>query len=69
MNFKIMNIKNWISRRLIDICCKKALKYDQRSEMLLKQEGLKYIYAVGSNAYERDKWLKRVVKLQNWIGK
>ena len=62
-------MKNWIVRRLIDICCKQALKYDMRKQMLLEQEGIKFIYAVGSNVYERDKWLKRIERLQNWICK
>jgi len=62
-------MKNWIARRLIDICCKKALKYDLRKEMLLEQEGLRFIYTVGSNIYERDRWLKRIERLQDWIGK
>jgi len=62
-------MKNWITRRLIDICCKKALKYDLRINMLLDQEGIKFIYAVGSNVVERDRWLKRIELLQNWIGK
>ena len=62
-------MKNWITRRLIDICCKKALKYDLRKKMLLEQEGIKFIYAVGSNVVERDRWLKRIKLLQDWIGK
>ena len=62
-------MKNWITRRLIDICCKKALKYDLRINMLLDQEGIKFIYSVGSNVVERDRWLKRIELLQNWIGK
>ena len=62
-------MKNWIGRRLIDICCKQALKYDMRKQMLLEQKGIKFIYAVGSNVYERDRWLKRIERLQNWIGK
>jgi hypothetical protein len=66
---KFTNMKNWIARRLIDICCKQALKYDLRKKMLLEQEGIKYIYAVGSNVYERDRWLKRIERLQDWIGK
>ena len=71
MSFLIKNntMKDWIARKLIDICCKKALKYEQRKEMLLNQKGIEYIYAVGSNIYERDIWLKRVLKLQNWINK
>ena len=69
MNFKITIMKQWIARKLIDICCKKALKYEQRKEMLLNQKGIEYIYAVGSNVYERDIWLKRVVRLQDWISK
>ena len=62
-------MKNWITRRLIDICCKKALKYDLRINMLLDQEGIKFIYSVGSNVVERDRWLKRIELLQDWIGK
>lgn len=64
-----MNMKNWLIRIIIDVCCKYALKYELRLNMLLKQEDLKYIYAVGSNVIQRDKWLKRVVKLQNSINK
>ncbi len=62
-------MKNWIVRRLIDICCKQALKYDQRRELLSKQQGLKYIYAIGSNVVQRDTWLKRIEWLQNSINK
>ncbi len=58
-------MKQKIIRLLIDFCCKKALKYEQRKEMLLKQEGFKYIYAVGSNVAHRDVWLKRIKKLQD----
>jgi hypothetical protein len=62
-------MKQWIIRNLIDFCCKKALKYELRKEMLVKQEGIRFIYAVGSNIYERDKWLSRIEKLQNTINK
>jgi len=62
-------MKQWIIRKLIDFCCKKALKYEFRKEMLVKQEGIRFIYAVGSNIYERDKWLNRIVKLQDIIDK
>ncbi len=57
-------MKQWTIRMLINICCKQALKYNQRLEMLLSQEGVKYIYAVGCNACSRDMWLERVEKLQ-----
>ncbi len=62
-------MKQWIVRKLIDFCCKKAVKYELRKEILVKQEGIRFIYAVGSNIYERDKWLNRIEKLQNIIGK
>jgi hypothetical protein len=62
-------MKQWIVRKLIDFCCKKAVKYELRKEMLVKQEGIRFIYAVGSNIYERDKWLNRIEKLQDIIGK
>lgn len=58
----------FIIRRLIDYCSMRALKYDQVKNMLAAQdESLDYIYAVGSNVMRRDKWLERVVKLQNLI--
>ena len=37
--------------------------------MLLNQKSIDYIYAVGSNVYERNIWLKRIQKLQNIIKK
>lgn len=64
-----MNMKNWLIRILMDVCCKYALKYELRVNMLLKQEDLKYIYVVGSSVIQRDMWLKRLVKLQNFINK
>lgn len=61
-------MKSWIARRLIDICCKKALKHDLRMKMLLEQEGIRFIYAIGSNVYERNKWFDRIERLEKWIG-
>ena len=43
-------MKSWIVRRLIDYCCKNALKYGQRKEMLCNIEGNGYLYSIGSNA-------------------
>ena len=62
-------MKQWIVRNLIDFCCKKAVKYELRKEILVKQKGIRFIYAVGRNIYERDKWLIRIEKLQDIIGK
>jgi len=62
-------MKQWIVRKLIDFCCKKVVKYELRKEMLVKQKGIRFIYAVGSNIYERDKWLNRIEKLQDIIVK
>ena len=58
-------MKLYIIRVLINICCGQALKYEQRLRMLLSEEGVNYIYAVGCNICSRDMWLKRIVKLQS----
>ena len=62
-------MKKWIVRRLIDYCCKQALKYEQRKEMLKNLEGIKYIYSIGSNIVQRDKWLNRIYLLEKSIGR
>ena len=60
-------LKEYIYRKMIDYCCKKALKYDQRKEMLLLQKDIKFFYAIGSNVMNRDKWFNRIKKIQNRI--
>jgi hypothetical protein len=55
----------WFIRLLIIYCSKRALKYDQMKAMLLEQEGLRFIYAVGTMVYNRNIWLKRV----EWLSK
>lgn len=62
-------MKRWIVLRLIDICCKNALKYDLRTDMLLKCDGIDLLYAIGSNVVQRDKWIRRIKWLLNWINK
>ena len=62
-------IKVYIVRKLIDYCCKRALRHEQRKEMLLSQKGIEFIYAVGSNVYDRDIWLNRIKYLQKTIRK
>lgn len=57
------------AKRLIDYCCKQAIKYDFRVKMLLGQECIEFLYAIGSNSYARDRWLKRVKHIQDWIDK
>lgn len=60
-------MKEFIVETLIVYCSKNALKYEQRITMLLNQKGMKYISAVGCNVLHRDKWLNRIIKLQNYI--
>jgi hypothetical protein len=62
-------VKVYIVRKLIDYCCKRALRHEQRKEMLLSQKGIEFIYAVGSNDYDRDIWLNRIKYLQKMIRK
>jgi len=62
-------IKQYLVRQLINYCCKKALKYEQRKEMLLNQKGIEFIYAVGSNVCYRDVWLGRIKRLQLTINR
>jgi hypothetical protein len=62
-------MKKWIARRAIDFCCRMALKYDQRAIMLKNNDTkFEYVYALGSNIVQRDKWLKRINQIQTWIG-
>lgn len=56
-------------RILIIFCAKRALKYEQISKMLLDQEGVNYIYAVGTMIVNRNAWLNRIKKLQEFINK
>lgn len=59
----------WFIRLLIIYCTKRALKYDQMKQMLLEQEKLTYIYAIGTMIVNRDIWLNRVKWLSKTFGK
>lgn len=53
-------------RFLMVFCAKRALKYEQMKDMLLAQDdSINYIYSVGTVVLERNKWLKRLLWLQN----
>jgi hypothetical protein len=62
-------LRDYFVRLLIDFCCGKALKYQQRTDLLHNTKGTNYIYSIGSNVVQRDKWLKRIYLLEKFIGK
>ena len=51
-------------RLLIIYCTKKAEKYERLKQMLLAEEGVQYIYAVGTMEMNKRRWLRKVVWLQ-----
>ena len=57
----------FIIRMLIIFCAKRALKYDQMKQLLLNEEGVDYIYAVGTMVYNKERWLNRIHKLQEIV--
>lgn len=59
----------WFVRLLIIYCSNRALKYDQMKQMLLDQEGIRFIYAVGTMVYNRNIWLNRIEWLSKTFGK
>lgn len=60
-------MRNYIIRLLVNYYCAKALKYEQQREMLLKPSGVRFIYAVGCNVWNRDKCFNIIEKLQRKI--
>jgi len=56
-------------RLLIIYCTQRALKYDNMLKLLMEQNKLEIIYAIGTMVYNKNKWLNRVKWLDKKFGK
>jgi len=60
----------YIIRLLIIFCTKRAYKYEELYQTLLKANpNLGYAYTIGTMVLNRERWLKRIIKLQKCIVK